>query len=570
MSFDGLFTYCMTHELNELLSGGRIYKIHQPFENEIVMTVRSRGKNHKLLLSAHPTYSRVQITEKIYENPSQPPMFCMVLRKHLEGFYIESITQHENLDRTMIFRIKGRNEIGDLSYKQLIVEIMGRHSNIVLVDEEKGTIIDSIKHVSHAINRYRAILPGQKYIWPPKQEKRNPFTVNQADIVDLIDFQADRIDQQIVNHFAGISPLLAKEIVYRANPGNEQTLPKTMLETIKQIRTFQISPTLIRGDKKDYFYVFPLKHVSGKQKTFSTLSELLDHYYAEKAERDYVKQVAGNLLKLIQNELDKNKKKIKKLQKTLQDAEKSAKYQLYGELLTASLHLVKQGMTEITVMNYYDENGGAITIPLDPQKTPAENAQNYFKKYRKGKNAQVAVQEQLKQTNEEIHYLEGILSQLETASPQDIDEIREELIEEGYMRERHKKNEKRKKSKPELEKYVASDGTVFYVGKNNKQNDYLTMKFAHKEDVWLHTKDIPGSHVVIKSADPSEDTIIEAATVAAYFSKARNSSSVPVDYTKIKHVRKPKGAKPGFVIYDHHQTVYVTPTIEQVNKLKAK
>ena len=565
MSFDGLFTYCMTHELNEMLAGGRISKIHQPFEQELVMTIRARGKNHKLLLSAHPTYARVQLTENTYENPEQAPIFCMVLRKHLEGAVIETIEQHDNLERIIIFRIKARNEIGDLTYKRLIVEIMGRHSNIVLVDEEKGTIIDSIKHISHAVNRYRTVLPGRPYIWPPKQDKKNPFTISEKEIDETIGFSQENVAGQIVKQFAGISTLFANEIVHRA--GEEGSLPAIMREMIDHIRSLQITPVLMRTGEKDYFYLFPLEHIQGTVIEFTTLSELLDHYYSDKAERDYVKQMAGQLMKLIRNELAKNKKKLQKLSKTRKDAEKSDTYQLYGELLTASLHLVKQGMKEITVTNYYDENGGTITIPLDPRKTPAENAQHYFKKYRKAKNARTMVQEQIQETEDEMEYLERVLAQIEIASPQDIEEIREELMEQGYIRKRQKKKEK--KRKPELEKYISSDGTVFYVGKNNKQNDFLTMKLAHKEDIWLHTKDIPGSHVVIRSADPSPETIMEAATVAAYFSKARHSSSVPVDYTKVKHVRKPKGAKPGFVIYDHQQTVYVTPTIEEVKRLRA-
>ena len=567
MAFDGLFTYCMAHELSIALTGGRIAKIHQPFEHEIVMTIRARGKNHKLLLSAHPTYARVQLTENTYTNPAQAPMFCMVMRKHLEGALVEAVEQHENLERIIIFRIRARDEIGDVTYKRLIVEIMGRHSNIVLVDEEKGTIIDSIKHISHAVNRYRTILPGQPYEWPPKQDKKDPFTIGKAEILAALDFTGENIANQIVEKFAGISTLMAKEIVHRANPCDENTLPDTMLGLLQKIQALQISPVLMRTDRKEYFYLFPLKHVQGTIKEFATLSKLLDHFYAEKAERDYVKQVAGQLMKLIRNELEKNKKKLNKLHKTLHEAEKSETYQLYGELLTASMHLVKQGMKEITVQNYYDDKGGTVTIPLDPRKTPAENAQQYFKKYRKAKNARTMVQEQIQETEVEIEYLERILAQIEIASPTDIEEIREELMEQGYIRKQ--KQPTKKKAKPVLEKYVSSDGTVFYVGKNNKQNDYLTMKLAHKEDIWLHTKDIPGSHVVIKHADPSPETIKEAATVAAYFSKARNSSAVPVDFTKVKYVRKPKGAKPGFVIYDHHQTVYVTPTLEAVKKLQA-
>lgn len=566
MSFDGLFTYALTKELQPL-SGGRINKIYQPYSNEIVITVRKDGRNVKLLLSAHPTFARVQLTDGAYDNPKEPPMFCMLLRKHLEGFFIESIYQKE-LDRILVFRIKGRNEIGDLSFKQLIVEIMGKHSNIILVDEEKKTIIDSIKHVSHAVNRYRAVLPGQPYIWPPEQEKLHPFTSTKEDVLKSIDFNSGKIDRQIVNCFSGISPLLAKEIVHRAGLPNRITLPEAFLSVMEKIKSDHIVPTFMRTKDRDFFYLFPLEHIQGERIQFSTLSQLLDRYYIEKAERDRVKQIGGDLERFIRNEIEKNETKIEKLMETLKDAENSSIYQLYGELLTAHLYAVKRGMTEITVNNYYDEQGGEITIKLDPNKTPVENAQYFFNKYQKGKKAVIAVREQLEKTKEELHYFENLLQQIETAAPGDIEEIKEELIEQGYMHKRKRSTEKKQRTVPKLDQYRSSDGTVILVGKNNKQNDYLTMKVANKEDVWLHTKDIPGSHVVIRSPNPSEQTMLEAAIIAAYFSKARDSSGVPVDFTKIKYVRKPAGAKPGFVIYDHQQTVFVTPSVEKVLNLK--
>lgn len=568
MSFDGLFTYAMTEELASTLTGGRILKIHQPFMNEIIMTIRSNGKNHKLLLSAHPSYARVQLTEEEYENPSSPSMFCMILRKHLEGHFIEEISQ-KDMDRIIVFKIKGRNEIGDLSYRKLIVEIMGRHSNIILVDDEKETIIDSVKHVSYAVNRYRAILPGQKYIWPPAQMKENPFDCTEEDILKKLDFNAGKIDGQLVNAFLGISPLFAKEVLKRAGIANRLTIPKVFLSLIRNIQENHISPTLIKGRKKEYFYLFPLEHIEGETKTFPTLSKLLDAFYFGKAERDRVKQIGGDLEKLLKNEIEKNETKLGKLKETLKDAENSSVFQLYGELLTAYLYEVKKGMKEVTVENYYDENK-PVTIPLNPNKTPSENAQLYFQKYQKSKNAIIHVNEQMEKTKEELYYLENVLQQMETAAPKDIDEIKEELTEQGYLRARQKKGIKKQKVLPILEQYIASDGTLILVGKNNKQNDYLTMKLAGKEEIWLHTKNIPGSHVVIRNGDPSEETIREAAILAAYFSKARASSRVPVDFTKVKYIRKPNGAKPGFVIYDHQQTIYVTPSADLVVKLKKR
>lgn len=296
---------------------------------------------------------------------------------------------------------------------------------------------------------------------------------------------------------------------------------------------------------------------------------MLDRFFFGKAERDRVKQQAHDLERFMQNEKNKNEKKLIKLEKTLQDAGKADKYQLFGELLTANMYALKKGDKDIEVVNYYDENGGTVKIALDPLKTPSENAQRYFQKYQKAKNSIVVVEEQIEKTKEEILYFDSLLQQMEAASSKDIEEIREELAEEGYMRNRKTKNAKKKPTKPVLDKYVASDGTEIFVGKNNKQNDYLTTKFARRDEIWLHTKDIPGSHVVIRSLEPAEETLLEAAKIAAYYSKAKESSSVPVDFTKIRHVKKPSGAKLGFVTYDNQQTVYVTPDADTVMKLKA-
>ena len=568
MSFDGLFTRAITNELSSLLKGGRINKIHQPYKNEIILAVRANGINHKLLLSAHPSYSRVQITNEQYDNPNEPPMFCMLLRKHLEGSIIEDIKQ-AGLDRMIIFDIKGRNEIGDISYKQLIVEIMGRHSNIIIVDKSRNMILDSIKHVSFAVNTHRAIMPGQEYVMPPQQEKMNPFEAQEEDVLRLIDFNAGKIDKQLVSNFAGVSPVMAREIVFKAGLANRTTIPNAFISVMNQLREHHYQPSITNGGNKEAFYLIPLEHMKGEAKSFDSLSSLLDRYYFGKAERDRVKQQGNDLERLIVNEKEKNEKKIKKLEMTLEDAKKAEQYQLFGELLTANIFMAEKGMKEITVVNYYDENGASINIPLEPRKTPSENAQRYFTKYQKAKKSVNIVKEQIEIAKAEVAYFDALLQQVEAASPKDIEEIREELIEGGYIRARQKKGNKNKQNlKPLLEKYRSSDDTEILVGKNNKQNDYLTNKVAGRDEIWLHTKDIPGSHVVIRSKEPAEATILEAAQIAAYFSKARNSSSVPVDFTKVRHVKKPAGAKPGFVIYEQQQTVYVTPDEDIILKLK--
>ncbi|UPM53084.1 Rqc2 family fibronectin-binding protein [Gottfriedia acidiceleris] len=565
MSFDGLFTGAMTNEVASKLTTGRISKIVQPSNYEVLLTVRANGANYKLILSAHPSYARFHFTNQNYDTPSEPSMFTMLLRKHLNGGIIESITQLEH-ERIVTIKVRSRNEIGDEQYRTLIIELMGRHSNILLIDEEKQIILDSIKHVPMAVNRHRIVQPGATYISPPNQEKHDPFHVTSKEEFNQMITQSDQSPSEaIVQHFSGISPLLANEIVYNGKEDVYNSF-KTIMNEI-QLKKF--TPSLFRLESRELFYFINLSHLQGEQTIFDSLSELLDVYYFGKAERDRVKQQSGDLEKLLQNELTKNKKKIKKLHKSLEDTDKADKIQLQGELLTANMFAVQKGMKEIEVINYYDENGATVVIPLSPLKTPSENAQAYFTKYTKLKNSVAHIEEQIKLTKEENDYLETVIQQIESASPRDLEEIREELVETGYIKKKKsKKAQKSNKQKVTLDEYISTTGEPLLVGKNNKQNDYLTNKLASRDELWFHTKDIPGSHVVIRAKDPSETAIKEAAIIAAYFSKARQSSSVPVDYTEIRHVKKPNGSKPGFVIYEQNNTVYVTPDEELVLKLK--
>ncbi|WP_172294738.1 NFACT RNA binding domain-containing protein [Bacillus sp. WMMC1349] len=570
MSFDGIFTYGMIEELNKTIEGGRISKIHQPYKHELVFHVRANGKNQKLLLSAHPSYARVHLTAETYDNPSTPPMFCMLLRKHLEGGFIEKIEQI-GIDRLIVFHIRTRNEIGDMLIRKLYVEIMGRHSNIVVTDGEgeKDVIIDSLKHLSPSINSYRTVLPGHTYILPPAQNKLLPLETDVEHILRYLNFQEGKLDRQIVETFSGVSPLFAKEAVCRAGLANRTTLPNALMKMFSDVKEHKFTPQLVNNNGKEYFYLLDLTHVNGNKRTFTTLSELLDRYYFGKAERDRVKQQAHDLERFVFNEKKKNEKKISKLEKTLEHSEKAQVYQLYGELLTANLYQLKKGDKTANVVNYYDENGAEMKIPLNTNQTPSENAQSYFTKYQKAKNSVDVVKEQIRLAEAEIAYFDQLTQQLSSASPRDLEEIREELAEGKYLRSKQRQGQKKqKKQAPSLELYESTTGESILVGKNNKQNEYLTMKLAARDHIWLHTKDIPGSHVVIKTSEPDEKTILEAAQIAAYYSKAKQSSSVPVDYTKIRHVKKPNGAKPGFVTYDHQQTLYVTPDEDLVIKLK--
>ncbi|WP_100373262.1 Rqc2 family fibronectin-binding protein [Bacillus sp. FJAT-45037] len=568
MSFDGIMTRAITEELKTSLQSGRISKIYQPFKTELIFTIRANGKNHQLLFSANANFARVHLTNEKHTNPGQPPMFCMLLRKHLEGGFIESIEQVD-MERIIELTIRNRDELGDVQTKKLVIEIMGRHSNIILLDEQSQTILDSIKHVSLAQSSHRMVLPGQPYKRPPEQDKVNPIEAEEDTILRAIDFNQGKLDRQLVNGFSGLSPLVASEITHRAGMMTRVTVPKAFQDVFNPIRQHDYTPQMIEANGKEYFSVLDLTHLKGTTRRFDSVSEMLDRFFYGKAERDRVKQQAIDLEKMLKNEYQKSNKKITKLERTLTDADKAKEYQKKGELLTANLHAVRRGDKEVQVIDYYDEAQPTISITLDPLKTPSDNAQALFKKYNKAKKSVAFVTEQIKQTKVDIEYLDQVIQQTESASPRDIEEIREELVEQGYIRRRQKQSKKKKKEeKPQLETYTSSTGVPFFVGKNNKQNDYLTNRFARQDEIWLHTKDIPGSHVVIRSTEPDETTLMEAATIAAYFSKARQSSSVPVDYTKIRHVKKPNGSKPGFVTYDNQTTLFVTPDEDTVLQLK--
>ncbi|SFD86320.1 Predicted component of the ribosome quality control (RQC) complex, YloA/Tae2 family, contains fibronectin-binding (FbpA) and DUF814 domains [Bacillus sp. OV194] len=566
MSFDGIVTRATASEIKKTLQSGKITKIYQPDKTDLLFTIRSGGKNQKLLLSANPSFSRVQLTAKSYDNPAVPPMFCMLLRKHMEGAVIESIEQID-LERIIHIKVKNRDEIGDIAFKTLIIEIMGRHSNIILVEDKNGTIIDCIKHIPPSLNRYRTLLPGQKYLSPPPQEKHSPLTESAEGFIQKIRWNEGKIDRQIVQLYSGISPQIAREITFRAGLATKETLSEAFTAMMEEFRNNRYAPQMSVSDGKEYFSVTALSHLKGERKDFDTAGELLDRFYYGKSERDRVKQQAADLEKMLHNEHDKIAKKIKKLNASLADTEKADRFKVLGELLTAHLYMVKKGQKKIEVTNFYEEDQPKLEIPLDPLKGPSENAQAYFKKYTKLKNSVAYIEEQLEKAKEDLLYFESLIQQMESASVRDVAGIREELEEQGYVR-RRKQQKAKKNEKPVLETYQSTDGITILVGKNNKQNDYLTFKASRQNETWLHTKDIPGSHVVIKSEEVSETALLEAAGLAAYFSKARHSGSVPVDYTLIRHVKKPSGAKPGFVIYDQQQTLYVTPDEDQLLKLK--
>jgi predicted ribosome quality control (RQC) complex YloA/Tae2 family protein len=580
MSLDGIVTAAIAHELQRCV-GARIHKIHQPTSHELVLSIRGGGFGGKLLLSANPTYPRVHFTNASYSNPLEAPMFCMLLRKHCEGGAITSVSQ-VGRERILHIGVRHRDELGDTSHKTIIVEIMGRHSNIILTDTGSGMIHDGIHHVTPAISSHRIILPGSLYTPPPHQGKTDPLTVvSESAFLEYLTAQEDSdapMHKALVDAFSGISPLLAKEMVYRASKGGNQPEPSSLWNSFNDLmevtRNHAFTPVIAtqRSSGKAFFSITELTHIEDAEvKSFPSASECLEDFYGDKAERDTVKQRAADLIRFVQNERAKNGLKIKKLQDTLQEAKDAEKYRVLGELLTAYMHNFNRGDSEITVVDFYDENGAEVTISLDPQLSPSENAQKYFRRYTKHRNSVSIVKEQMEMAENEIVYFESLLQQLENASLGDIEEIRDELVQQGYMRERHKRGPKRKKpGKPSLLCYTSSEGVSIYVGKNNTQNEYLTNRLATASDTWLHTKDIPGSHVVIRGTGYGDATLEEAAMLAAHYSQAKASSLVPVDYTQIRHVRKPSGAKPGFVIYDNQKTLFITPDESRIKGLASE
>ena len=549
MSFDGFFLHHMVEELRRELVNGRIQKINQPFEQELVLQIRSNRQSHRLLLSAHPVFGRIQLTQTTFENPAQPSTFIMVLRKYLQGALIESIEQVEN-DRIVEITVSNKNEIGDHIQATLIIEIMGKHSNILLVDKSSHKILEVIKHVGFSQNSYRTLLPGSTYIAPPSTESLNPFTIKDEKLFEILQTQ-ETTAKNLQNLFQGLGRDTANEL--------ENILVSDKLSTFCNFFSQETKPCLTETS----FSPIPFANQVGEP--FTSLSDLLDTYYKDKAERDRVKQQASELIRRVENELQKNRHKLKKQEKELLATDNAEEFRQKGELLTTFLHQVPNDQDQVILDNYYTNQ--PITIALDKALTPNQNAQRYFKRYQKLKEAVKYLTDLIEETKATILYLESVETVLNQAGLEEIAEIREELIQTGFIRRRQReKIQKRKKP----EQYLASDGkTIIYVGRNNLQNEELTFKMARKEELWFHAKDIPGSHVVISgNLDPSDEVKTDAAELAAYFSQGRLSNLVQVDMIEVKKLNKPTGGKPGFVTYTGQKTLRVTPDPEKIASMK--
>jgi predicted ribosome quality control (RQC) complex YloA/Tae2 family protein len=712
VAFDGLVLAAVTHELTKNLLNARVDRVFQPEREEIHLILRQPGQNYRLLLSAQAERARVHLTNENKPNPTQPPLFCMVLRKHLEGGRIVQIEQ-PNLERILRLTVESVDEIGDLTKKVLVCEIMGKHSNIILYDEKSGLILDGIKRYSHALSRHREVLPGKPYLAPPPQDKKDPQEIKPEELRHLIltgDW-SQPVFRVLFQKLSGISAVLAREMVYRAGL-NEHTLLEEcgeyelsrLEQSFSQIqrslidREFQ--PTLVISSQMEnstqtglstnpkeiaanqanlsvlikQWLAFPrsidlvefaavsLHHLASQSRQayqFPKMNELLDTFFQLKQRQLRWSSLKQSLMRNLESELGRAYRKLSLREESLSDVQEAERYRLFGQLLMTYLYQISRGMEEITLKNITEPGDAFVTISLFPQLTPAENAQHYFKLYNKARRSLEVVQDQLRLSREEVAYLESVKQSLELATTlEDLEEISLELIEQGYRRPQpveekllmttgrfrgkngsapkkpdssneqsprygekksaakktvgaRSKNNKTRQSNSKTKSgqlaklqdsevsfmsFRSSDGYEILVGKNNKQNDLLTMRLARKNDVWLHVKEIPGSHVIIRtnkmvteangvhgrvddgSPTPvwlpdlgvSSQTIREAALLAAYFSQARHSSSVPVDFVLRRHVRKPAGAKPGYVIYDHQQTIYVTPSQENLQMLLRK
>lgn len=587
MALDGIATANIVFELNDRLLGGRIDKIYQPLGDEIIFSARSIGANYKVLASANSSHPRIHLTQLSKDNPMSPPLFCMVLRKYIAGGKIVRITQ-PNFERIILIEIESMNEMGDVTAKKLIIEIMGKHSNIILTDEN-DKILDAIKRVSHEKSSVREVLPGKTYVFPPSQNKSNPLHAEFEPFLFLLHQQEGmKLQEFIYKNYTGISPVMASEICFRANlePSlaceqvdniSGQNLFSAFFEVMQKTAENAFSPEIIYQPKTNKildFSVLPMTQFKTfKQVPYPSISELLEAFYSEKDNAYHIQQKAHDMRRIILSNIERCVKKKEIQKKTLKDTDSKELWKLKGELITSNIYAIPKDATSFTAVNFYEETMPEIEIALDPTKTPAENAQKYFNKYNKAKRTLEALKIQTKQNDDELDYLESILNGLENAKETgDLEEVKTELTEAGFMKKRFTK--KGKQQKPKTTKpmhFISSNDFDIYVGKSNIQNDELTLRFAESKDIWLHTKDIPGSHVIIRTngtGTTPDATLLEAANLAAFYSKAKTGSNVPVDYTLRKNVKKPNGAKPGMVIYEQNKTLYITPSEQATLELK--
>lgn len=582
MALDGAFLYAVKGEL-EFLIGARIDKIHQPSKEEILIAFRAQGGNYKMIISSSANAARVHITKSAIENPKSPPMFCMLLRKHLGSGKLLSIRQ-DGLERILYFDFEAMNEIGDMVKVTLAIEIMGRCSNLIIINSD-GKVIDSIKRVDEEMSRERLVLPGMIYTLPPRDNRISILTATKNEMKEaILSAPNNELSKCLIKTFEGFSPILARECAFYATKGKDtvkdeitENLMDRLLFYLSTMQNNLLSKTNsynVALDKennlKDFSFVGI--HQYGNlmiTREFPSACETLDYFYAERDATSRMKQRSNDLLKFLVNTSDRLTRKISAQREELIVCADRDTLKIKGDLISANIYKLEKGVKVVKLENYYSDNLEEVTIEMNPRRSPSQNAQQYYAEYRKAATAEKKLTELIEKSQEELIYIDSVFDALTRSNSEDeVLELRLELAEQGYIKSSKLKQKPPKQQKP-LE-FLSSDGFTILVGRNNKQNDKLTLKTAEKTDIWLHTHDITGSHTVIitDGKDVPDRTIGEAAILAAYNSKARNSSQVPVDYTYIKYVKKPAGSKPGMVIFTNNKTAYITPDSELVKKLK--
>ncbi len=551
MAFDGLFIHSLLNSVKPKIINGRLSKIYQPFEQDLVLTFRKERKNIQLLLSANAQYPRFYITSQTIANPDKAPTFVMVLRKYLEGSVLQSIEQL-GVDRIVNFNFSNRNELGDQVQLVLSLELMGRHSNVILYDQKSGHIIDLLKRINPDENRVRLLLPKAKYELPPLISGINGFEITEKEFREKT-MHSDPVD--FASQIGGLDRDDRQELTGYLEDDFSYSSFKTFMDQFNKKGAFILKTP---KNKRKIFPYLPYHLNLTKESADPDINHALDEFYEYQSNQDWVRQKSAQIERLIKNEYKKLTKKIVKLKKQLEQAENSEGYRIQGEILNANLSQVKPGMAEVSLPNYYDNNR-PLKIKLDVALSPARNAQKYFTKYKKLRDSIKHVKEQISIAQDSLDYFDSVQTAIDNAEPQDIDQINEELMNQGYLKKPQKPKRKKKITEKNLNKFRISSGKTVLVGKNNLQNDWLTLKKANKTDIWFHVKNIPGSHVILQSAEATDEDIRETAEIAAYFSKAKNSAHVQVDYVQDKRVKKPNGAKPGFVIYTGQNSIEVTP-----------
>ena len=591
MPLDALCLSGLVHELDQSVTGGKIDKIYQPGRDEVVLALRTPAHgNVRLLLSANPSHPRPQLTQLSRENPDTPPMFCMLLRKHLSGARILSVAQPP-LERVVTLTLEALNELGDRVERRLVLEAIGRRSNLILLDEE-GRILDCIRRVESSLgtgSAQRALLPGMFYRLPPPQAKLDPMAQDRAALEALLASAPEeaQADQWLLDTFGGLSPLVCRELAFRSGgavdvrlnilgPEGRKRLLDRLEDLLDAVRAGRFSPCLLTRDgAPSDFTFFPVEQYEGRMEriTFPTFSALLDRFYEEREHLERVKQRGQDLIRSVTTARDRTARKLAHQEQELAATQDRERLRQLGDILTSNFYQMERGMARLHTVDFYDPEGREIDVPLDPLLTPQQNAAKYYKEYNKAKTAEVMLTQQLEKGRRELDYLNSVLDTIPLAEGEkDLQEIRQELTDTGYLRRpsKSKGREKRVVSKPM--EFRSSAGLRISVGKNNTQNDLLTCKQAFKSDIWFHTQKIHGSHVILWTggAQPDLQSLNEAACLAAWFSQGRESGKVPVDYTPVKYVKKPAGARPGMVVYTTYETAWVTPDESLVKRLRVK